>query len=156
MSIEGSDNAPLLALFRVPYNPNKNYVAYNPSEEALQYNGANSWDYNAGTADSEDAVASKAKFDAQWAEPYNFAYTCSPRIKPFDGTVDELNAQVLTYKNEPYEYWCSNYNLYYYEASEGKYIPSDYGEGAINLKDQLGITLLARLKNRIKHLLMQE
>lgn len=147
-SIEGSDNAPLMSLFRVPYNPNKNYVAYNPSEEALQYNGANSWDYNSGTADSEDAVASRAKFDAQWAEPYNFVYTCSPRIKPFDGTIDELNAQVLTYRTEPYEYWCSDYNLYYYEASEGKYIPSDIGEGPINLKDQLGITPTGTLEEQ--------
>lgn len=147
-SIEGSDNAPLMSLFRVPYNPNKNYVAYNPSEEALQYNGANSWDYNAGAADSEDAVESRAKFDAQWAEPYNFVYTCSPRIKPFDGTIDELNAQVLTYRTEPYEYWCSDYNLYYYEASEGKYIPSDIGEGPINLKDQLGITPTGTLEEQ--------
>ena len=147
-SIEGSDNAPLMTLFRVPYNPNNNYVAYNPSEEALQYNGANSWDYNSGAADSEDAVASKAKFNAQWAEPYNFVYSCSPRIKPFNGTVDELNAQVLTYKNEPYEYWCSDYNLYYYEASEGKYIPSDIGEGSINLKDQLGITPTGTLEEQ--------
>lgn len=147
-SIEGSDNAPLMSLFRVPYNPNKNYVAYNPSEEALQYNGANSWDYNAGAADSEDAVASKAKFNAQWAEPYNFVYTCSPRIKPFNGTIDELNAQVLTYKTEPYEYCCSDYNLYYYEASEGKYIPSDIGEGPINLKDQLGITPTGTLEEQ--------
>ena len=139
-SIEGSDNAPLMTLFRVPYNPNDTKVAYNPSEEALQYNGANSWDYNAGTADSENAVASKAKFDNQWAEPYNFVYTCSPRIKPFDGTIEQLNAQVLTYRAEPYEYWCSDYNLYYYEASEGKFMPSDIGEGTINLKTQLGIT----------------
>lgn len=147
-SIEGSDNAPLMTLFRVPYNPDNNYVAYNPSEEALQYNGANSWDYNSGAADSEDAVASKAKFNAQWAEPYNFVYTCSPRIKPFNGTVDELNAQVLTYRTEPYEYWCSDYNLYYYEASEGKYIPSDFGEGTINLKDQLGINPTGTLEEQ--------
>jgi hypothetical protein len=136
-AIEGSDNAPLLTLFRVPYNPNKNYVTYSPSEEALQYNGANSWDYNSGAADSGVASESKAKFDAQWAEPYNFVYTCSPRLKPFFGTIDELNAQLATYKNQPYEFWCLDYNVYYYEVAEGKFIPSDIGNGTINLKTQL-------------------
>lgn len=137
LAIEGSDNAPLLTLFRVPYNPNKNYVAYNPSEEALQYNGANSWDYNSGATNSEDEAAMKAMFDARWAEPYNFVYTCSTRIKPFNGTIDELNAAVQEYRTQPYEFWCSDYNLYYYEVAEGKYMPSDIGNGTINLKAQL-------------------
>lgn len=137
LAIEGSDNAPLLTLFRVPYNPNKNYVAYNPSEEALQYNGANSWDYNSGATNSEDEAAMKAVFDSRWAEPYNFVYTCSTRIKPFNGTIDELNAAVQEYRTRPYEFWCSDYNLYYYEVAEGKYMPSDIGNGTINLKAQL-------------------
>ena len=137
LAIEGSDNAPLLTLFRVPYNPNKNYVAYNPSEEALQYNGANSWDYNSGATNSEDEAAMKAVFDSRWAEPYNFVYTCSTRIKPFNGTIDELNAAVQEYRTQPYEFWCSDYNLYYYEVAEGKYMPSDIGNGTINLKAQL-------------------
>ena len=137
LAIEGSDNAPLLTLFRVPYNPNKNYVAYNPSEEALQYNGANSWDYNSGATNSEDEAAMKAVFDSRWAEPYNFVYTCSTRIKPFNGTIDELNAAVQEYRTQPYEFWCSDYNLYYYEVAEGKYMPSDIGNGTINLKTQL-------------------
>lgn len=137
LAIEGSDNAPLLTLFRVPYNPNKNYVAYNPSEEALQYNGANSWDYNSGATNSEDEAAMKAVFDARWAEPYNFVYTCSTRIKPFNGTIDELNAAIQDYRTQPYEFWCSDYNLYYYEVAEGKYMPSDIGNGTINLKTQL-------------------
>lgn len=137
LAIEGSDNAPLLTLFRVPYNPNKNYVAYNPSEEALQYNGANSWDYNSGATNSEDEAAMKTVFDSRWAEPYNFVYTCSTRIKPFNGTIDELNAAIQDYRTQPYEFWCSDYNLYYYEVAEGKYIPSDIGNGTINLKAQL-------------------
>ena len=138
-AIEGSDNAPLLTLFRVPYNPNKPYITYNPSEEALQYNGANSWDYNSGAADSGVASESKAKFDAQWCEPYNFVYSCSPRLKPFFGTIDELNSnsQLAIHKNQPYEFWCLDYNVYYYEVAEGKFVPSDIGNGTINLKTQL-------------------
>ena len=137
LAIEGSDNAPLLTLFRVPYNTNKSYIDYNADEEALQYNGANSWDYNSGATNSEDEAAMKAMFDARWAEPYNFVYTCSTRIKPFNGTIDELNAAVQEYRTQPYEFWCSDYNLYYYEVAEGKYMPSDIGNGTINLKTQL-------------------
>lgn len=48
ISIEGADNSPLCTLFRVPWNPNKSYIAYNEDEEAFQYNGANSWDFGAG------------------------------------------------------------------------------------------------------------
>ena len=137
LAIEGSDNAPLLTLFRVPYNTNKSYIDYNADEEALQYNGANSWDYNSGATNSEDEAAMKAMFDARWAEPYNFVYTCSTRIKPFNGTIDELNAAIQDYRTQPYEFWCSDYNLYYYEVAEGKYMPSDIGNGTINLKTQL-------------------
>ena len=34
LSVEGSDNAPLGALFRVPWNATKPYWTYNPDEEA--------------------------------------------------------------------------------------------------------------------------
>lgn len=34
LSVEGSDNAPLGALFRVPWNTSLRYWAYNPDEEA--------------------------------------------------------------------------------------------------------------------------
>lgn len=37
LSVEGSDNAPLGTLFRVPWNRNKSYWAYNPDEEAFKY-----------------------------------------------------------------------------------------------------------------------
>lgn len=130
ISIEGSDNAPLAALFRVPWNSK---MAYNPDEEAWQYNGVNSWDFDGG----------KEENISKWIPAYNLVYQCSPRLKPFDGTLDELNAQVAAYRNEQYEFWiakagdANRYNLYYYEASEGKFIPSDIGGGTINLVSQL-------------------
>ena len=130
ISIEGSDNSPLCALFRVPWSSR---MQYNEDEEAFQYNGANSWDFGAGD------VANISK----WIPAYNIAYTCSNRLKPFNGTLDELNAQVATYRNEPYEFWIAKagdvnqYNLYYYEASEGRFIGSNIGDGTINLRTQL-------------------
>ena len=131
ISIEGSDNSPLCALFRVPWNTNR--MVYNEEEEAFQYNGANSWDFGAG----------KVENISKWIPAYNIAYQCSNRLKPFNGTLAELNAQIATYRNEPYEFWISKagdanlYNVYYYESSEGKFIASDIGAGTINLKTQL-------------------
>lgn len=133
MSIEGSDNSPLLTLFRVPWNPDSNLIAYNEDEEAWQYNGANSFDYGEGNLESI----------SKFIPAYNLVYQCSPRLKAFDGTLDELNTQMADFKNEPYEYWISKegdanrFNVYYFEASEGQFMPSDIGEGAINLISQL-------------------
>ncbi len=130
ISIEGADNSPLCALFRVPWSSR---MQYNEDEEAFQYNGANSWDFGAGD------IANISK----WIPAYNIAYMCSNRLKPFNGTLAELNAQVATYRNEPCEFWIAKsgdadlYNVYYFEASEGRFIASDIGDGIINLRTQL-------------------
>jgi hypothetical protein len=142
LSIEGSDNDPLFALFRVPWNPNKPYMKYNPGEdaEAYQYNGENSWDYDAGdpASDEVEKVADvEALYKLQWLPAYNFAYSCSDRIKPFEGTAEELNANKDAYKNEPYEFWVTGGDVYYWEKAEQMYIPSDVGNGTINLYNQL-------------------
>lgn len=133
LSIEGADNSPLCTLFRVPWNPNKSYIVYNEDEEAFQYNGANSWDFGAGE------IENISKF----LPAYNIVYQCSPRLQPFNGTLAELNSQLADYKNQPYEYWIAKpgdvnqYNVYYFEAAEGVFMPSDIGEGPINLVSQL-------------------
>lgn len=133
IAIEGADNAPLPALFRVPWNTNKSYMVYNPDSEAWEYNGAKAWSLRAGKESNID----------RFIPAYNLAYQCSDRIRPFLGTLDELNAEVLNYRTTGYEYWIAkegdaNYgNLYYYEAAEGMFIPSDIGEGQINLFAQL-------------------
>ncbi len=130
LSIEGSDNSPLCTLFRVPWNNN---VFYNEDKEAWQYNGANSWNFGEGELDKI----------SKFIPAYNMVYQCSPRLKPFNGTLDELNAQVMTYRNEPCEFWIAKvgdvdlYNVYYFESSQNKFIPSDIGNGTINLVSQL-------------------
>lgn len=48
LSIEGSDNSPLLTLFRVPWNTDSGRVVYDEDKEAWQYNGANSFGFGAG------------------------------------------------------------------------------------------------------------
>ena len=133
LSIEGSDNSPLLTLFRVPWNPAKGLIAYNEDEEAFQYNGQNSFDLGEGEVENISS----------FIPAYNCVYQCSPRLKPFNGTLDELNAHLSDYKNEPCEFWIAKsgdinqYNVYYFESSEGKFMPSDIGEGTINLLSQL-------------------
>jgi hypothetical protein len=128
--VEGSDNAPLHTLFRMPWNAD---VVYNSAEEAFQYNGTNCWDFDGGKADNIKNVI----------PAFNFVYTNSQMILPYDGTLDELNAAVATYKNTGYEYWiakkgdANEYNLYYYDELTGKFQPSDIGDGVINLKTQL-------------------
>ncbi|MDO4164060.1 MAG: leucine-rich repeat domain-containing protein, partial [Bacteroides sp.] len=140
ISVEGSDNAPLGALFRVPWNRSKSYWTFNADEEAFQYNSTNCWDFDAGELNAGETEPLSTQ---RWVDAYNTVYLCSNRIKPYDGTLDELNADVTTYRSTGYEYWIAKsgdanlYNLYYYEAAEGKFIASDIGNGAINLKTQL-------------------
>lgn len=143
ISIEGSDNAPLGALFRVPWNRNKSYWQYNADEEAFQYNNTNCWDFNAGNLKDDE---SEPRSTQLWVDAYNTVYVCNPRIRPFLGTPAQLNAEVNTYRSTGYEYWIATpgeeqYNLYYYEAAEGRFIPSDIGDGIINLRAQLSAYL---------------
>ncbi len=148
LSVEGSDNAPLGALFRVPWNTQKSYWAYNADEEASQYNNTNCWDFDAGELNADETEPLSAQ---KWIDAYNAVYVCNNRIRPFKGTLAELNNAITEYRSTGYEYWIAKsgdanlYNLYYYEAAEGKFIPSDIGNGQINLKTQLAAYLASDL-----------
>jgi hypothetical protein len=148
LSVEGSDNAPLGALFRVPWNTQKSYWAYNADEEAFQYNNTNCWDFDAGELNADETEPLSAQ---KWIDAYNAVYVCNNRIRPFKGTLAELNNAITEYRSTGYEYWIAKsgdanlYNLYYYEAAEGKFIPSDIGNGQINLKTQLTAYLASDL-----------
>ena len=148
LSVEGSDNAPLGALFRVPWNRNKSYWAYNADEEAFQYNNTNCWDFDAGELNADETEPLSAQ---KWIDAYNAVYVCNNRIRPFNGTLAELNNAITEYRSTGYEYWIAKagdanlYNLYYYEAAEGKFIPSDIGTGTINLRTQLSAYLASDL-----------
>ena len=135
ISVEGADNASLGALFKVPWNPAAGRWQYNPDEESMQYNGVNAFDYNAGAAESKADI--HALYERVWKPVYDFVYECSPNLVPWSGTLSELNAQASVLKNNDVEYWLPSGDLYYYEALEGKYIPSDSGRGTINLFEQL-------------------
>lgn len=148
LSVEGSDNAPLGALFRVPWNTSLRYWAYNPDEEAYQYNATNCWDFDAGelNADQTEPLSTQ-----RWVDAYNSVYLCSQRILPFNGTLVELQAQIDTLRSSGYEYWIAKagdenqYNLYYFEPADGAFRASDIGNGTINLRTQLADYLAADL-----------
>jgi len=130
--LEGADNSPLLALFRVPWKPGSQYIAHNADEEAWQYNGANSFDDGEGSPDRIE----------KFIPAYNFVYECSPRLRPVAKTLAELNAEKDKYANIDYEVWCSisgeEYgNVYYFERGAGGFLASDTGSGQINLVEQL-------------------
>lgn len=138
LSFEGSDNERQPTQFKVPWLEVENGVTmyrYNAVEEYWEYRvGETSWegcwDVNAGDPTDADAVA-------DWAAFQNFVYSCSPRITFFNGTLDELNAQVAVLKNIDTEYWLSGGGVYYYQRYAGKYVPSSIGDGQINLYTQL-------------------
>ena len=70
-------------------------------------------------------------------------YECSPRLLPFDGTPEELNEQAAAMRTRPCEFWIakagdgSRFDVYYFEASLNRFIPSDTGKGVMNLVTQL-------------------
>ena len=135
--VEGADNAAPGALFKVPWNPKKGYWKYNADEESMQYNGINCWDYDGGAPEAQADV--QALYERVWLPRYNFVYQCSHNLSYWPGTVEDLNSNenLMRYKDADVEFWVDGGDVYYYEAAEAKFIPSDIGEGTINLFDQL-------------------
>ena len=135
ISVEGADNASAGALFKVPWNPTDGRWQFNMDEESMQYNGINAFDYNAGRYETKADI--QAHYERVWKPVYDFVYQCSPNIAHFDGTLAQLNAQASALKDNDLEYWLDGGGLYYYESALGQYIPSDSGNGQMNLYDQL-------------------
>ena len=152
LSIEGSDNSPRLTLFQVPWD--KRRIRYNVEEEAYQYQVSelsweNCWDLDFAALPSDDPSTTDnetrqraEQLIESYIPAYNIVYQCSTFIAPFNGTLDELNADPhSTYM----EYWIAKagdpnqYNLYYYDSLYKKFCPStlDSGVSVVNLRQQL-------------------
>ena len=152
LSIEGSDNSPRLTLFQVPWDRRR--IRYNTEEEAYQYQVSelsweNCWDLDYAdlpdddTATAEDETRQRAEqLIESYIPAYNIVYQCSTFIAPFNGTLDELNADP---KSTHMEYWIAKagdpgqYNLYYYDSLYRRFCPStlDSGRTVVNLREQL-------------------
>ena len=152
LSIEGSDNSPRLTLFQVPWD--KRRIRYNTEEEAYQYQVSelsweNCWDLDyadlpvddKATADNETRQRAEQLIES-YITAYNIIYSCNTFIEPFNGTLDELNANP---HSTHIEYWIAKegdpnqYNLYYYDSLYKKFCPStlDSGVSVVNLRQQL-------------------
>ena len=79
----GSDNGAVLTLHQVPWNEDVEPSIDDEGElEGWKYNGVVSWDYDLG---NEAQVG-------YFQTAHNFIYSCSNRLKPFVGTLAELQA----------------------------------------------------------------
>jgi hypothetical protein len=136
ISVEGADNAAKGAQFKVPWNPNKKYWEFNMDDESMQYNGENCFDYNAGKAETKEDI--QALYEKMFMPRYNFIYQCSPNLT-YWGDITMLNSaeNILLHKNDDTEFVAENGDVFYYEAAEGMFVPSDIGNGTINLNIQL-------------------
>ena len=152
LSIEGSDNSPRLTLYQVPWD--KRRIRYNTEEEAYQYQVSelsweNCWDLDYAdlpaddktTADNETRQRAEQLVES-YITAYNIIYSCNTFIEPFNGTLDELNADP---HSTHIEYWIAKegdpnqYNLYYYDSLYKRFCPStlDSGVSVVNLRQQL-------------------
>ncbi len=152
LSLEGSDNSPRITLFQVPWHRKR--IRYNTDEEAYQYQvNEFSWencldlDYADIPDDDPATTEDEAKVKAEqlietYIPAYNLIYQCNTFIAPFEGTLEELNADP---KSTHIEYWIAKegdpdrFNLYYYDSLYREFRPStlDDGTTTVNLKTQL-------------------
>ena len=152
LSIEGSDNSPRITLYQVPWD--KRRIRYNTEEEAYQYQVSElSWencldlDYANLPVDDKSTAEDETRQRAEqlvesYITAYNIIYQCDTFIEPFNGTLDELNADP---HSTHIEYWIAKqgdpnqYNLYYYDSLYKRFCPStlDSGVSVVNLRQQL-------------------
>lgn len=78
LMIEGSDNNPRLTKHQVPWIQGD--VNYSEEEEGYVYAGTTSWDYGLGNRNTI----------SRFIEAFNFVYSHTNRLKPFNGTFTQL------------------------------------------------------------------
>lgn len=135
LMIEGSDNNPRLTKHQVPWIPGD--VNYSEEEEGYVYAGTTSWDYGLGNRNTI----------SRFIEAFNFVYSHTNRLKPFNGTFTQLKeAKGLDIS---YCYWVTKaetgserYDMYRYDEINKTWVAggttkSDAGVYAtLNVKTQ--------------------
>lgn len=121
-ALEGKDNEPLGTNFLLPWNDD--VVTVDASNETYSQCGIKTW---------EDSLKNPTAVTARWKPAYNFVYSCHQKIEPYDGTLDELQADTDVDKENGTHYWLTSTNeLYYYNTTSEMW--KDTG---INLYDTL-------------------
>ena len=140
--IEGADNNLPLTDFRVPFDDT---VTYDAKEEGWQYNGSQSFDFDAGATDDNDVPVNAIV--KQWKAYHNFIYLNSPNIDYFDGTVDQFRLSTQAAQNLSTKYWCTEgskaFHLLRYDYINEKWIDA-------GLKDLDGNYSIVNLKTDIR------
>ena len=141
LMIEGSDNGAVLTLHQVPWNEDVEPSIDDEGElEGWKYNGVVSWDYDLG---NEAQVG-------YFQTAHNFIYSCSNRLKPFVGTLAELQAVGADLEKDKM-YWVTKdggdavrYDLFRYDWLTSTWVDAGVnklGVGSyekLNLRTQLG------------------
>lgn len=142
LMIEGCDNGEPLTNHRIPWN--EDITIGGDEDELINYNGRKQWEIDMGNSESLD----------YFKDAFNFIYLCSPHIKPFDGTLAQLQLTTDAEANRQTLYWVTQatgttsqrYDLYRYDELTGKWVDAGVaklGEGRyarLNLATTLGIT----------------
>ena len=138
LQIEGEDNNVPLVMHTVPWLTTE--VIYD--DETWYYNDIKSWSVVIGNPDSID------KFIAA----FNQLYLHSWRLKPYNGTFDDLNADKSV--DRTYQYWVTNAStgsavgdVYSYDYINSTWTDAGINQSAtarqvLNIAEQTGITII--------------
>ena len=151
LMIEGSDNNPRLTKHQVPWIPGD--VNYDSEEEGYVYAGTTSWDYDMG---NQDTIS-------RFIEAFNFVYSLSNRLKPFNGTLTQLKASKDL--DISYCYWVTKvengsarYDMYRYDEINKTWVAGgitkneDGSYATLNVKDQIASRLGSDFTNHETYL----
>lgn len=142
LMIEGCDNGEPLTNHRIPWN--EDITIGGDEDELLMYNGAKQWEIDMGNSDSL----------SYFKDAFNFIYLCNPHIKPFDGTLAQLQTATVAEADHESLYWVtqasgsssSKFDLYRYDPITSQWVDAGVAKlgtgryAKLNLATQLGIS----------------
>lgn len=130
MMLEGPNHAPFMTRFLVPWTDD---VAYNATNETLECGGEEGWDADIAADYSTDDPADQenimALYMSEFKPAYDAVYYTSPYIAPLPKSLEEINADVISfqaettdgYSNKLMTFYNSDYELVYYRIKTGLY-----------------------------------
>ena len=135
LSLEGPNHNPLATRFLHPWTST---TIYNPDEETLEFGGQEGWDVDScpyGTDDPADQANIQALLEAEWKPAYDLVYYCSPYIRSLaecGKTTATINSGNIAFrsdmsilgnkKNEVLQIYDTNYNIYYFDNEQNRYV----------------------------------
>ena len=148
--VEGADNNRTLTDMRCPWDDS---VTYDADEECFFKGGLGSIDFDAGSTDDNGVPtgAGIAAVKAAW----NFAYSCNPFVRHYDGTVAQLKADASA--NRTYQYWVTQgdekFNLYRFNETDeanGEWINAGLNGEVVSIAQYAaGLTDYEKITNAI-------